>query len=289
MDLSGFSETISETYEGRTGLSLGVSKRLFLEQSAFQLVEVYETDSWGNVLLIDGIVMLSERDEFVYHEMLVHTALLAHPNPKRVLIIGGGDGGSAREVCKHPSVKSVDMVEIDETVVRASKAYLPHVGDFSNPKLNLIIDDGIAFLKNITKPYDVIIVDGSDPVGPAEGLFNRSFYEDCFRALSENGIVTAQVDSPWLSRFKTTGAPLFAIHRTLFKVSHPFLSFIPLYPTGMFAMAWASKDIAPVSDETMLRVQSRFSSGAFNLKYYNPEVHRSAFALPEFVREKVYG
>ncbi|MCC5914936.1 MAG: hypothetical protein JJU46_11215, partial [Balneolaceae bacterium] len=149
----------NEFYNEQTGLTIGLKKLLFSKESEFQTVEVYETDTWGNLMTIDGMVMLSERDEFVYHEMISHIAMFTHPNPKRVLIIGGGDGGTAREVLKHTSVEQVDMVEIDKTVVDASKLHLPGVGDFDNPKLNVLYEDGIAFVKNVKQPYDVIIID----------------------------------------------------------------------------------------------------------------------------------
>src|SRR6056297_1559877 len=136
----------NEFYNARTGLTIGLKKLLFSKQSQYQLVEVYETDTWGNLMTIDCMVMLSERDEFVYHEMLAHVGLFTHPNPERVLIIGGGDGGTAREVLRHDSVQHVDMVEIDEAVVRASKKFLPEVGDWDNPKLNVRFEDGLRFV-----------------------------------------------------------------------------------------------------------------------------------------------
>jgi spermidine synthase len=191
----------NEYYHERTGLTVGVKKLLFSRRSEYQLVEVYETDTWGNLMTIDGMVMLSERDEFVYQEMLSHVALFTHPSPRRVLMIGGGAGGTAREVMKHPSVGSVDMVEIDRTVVEASKEFLPGVGDFDNPKLNLIYADGISFVREVSDPYDAIIIDGSDPVGPAEGLFEKEFFGYCRDALAENGVLTAQTESPWVASY----------------------------------------------------------------------------------------
>lgn len=150
----------SEYYHAKTGLTVGVNRVLFSEKTPYQKVEVYETDTWGNMMTIDDMVMLSEKDEFVYHEMLSHVAMFAHPQPARVLIIGGGDGGTAREVLRHPTVEHVDMVEIDEAVIRAAKQFLPHVGDFNNPKLHVHIEDGISFVKNAKNLYDVIIIDG---------------------------------------------------------------------------------------------------------------------------------
>ena len=274
----------NEYYNEQTGLTIGLKKLLFSKQSEYQLVEVYETDTWGNLMTIDGMVMLSERDEFVYHEMLSHVAMFTHPEPKRVLIIGGGDGGTAREVLKHPSVESVEMVEIDKTVVDASKLHMPEVGDFDNPKLNVLYEDGIAFIKNVKKPYDVIIIDGSDPVGPAEGLFEKDFYQFCYDALADDGVLTTQTESPWVESYHPSMKKVFSALEDLFPVSKMYLSFIPLYPAGMWSMGFASKNQNPLSDRVTSRIESH--SGLLKtLKYYNKDVHTGSFALPNFVAD----
>lgn len=277
----------NEYYNGTTGLTVGVNRVLFHEKSPYQTVEVFETDTWGNMMTIDGIVMLSEKDEFVYHEMITHPALLTHPNPKRVLIIGGGDGGTAREVLKHKSIETVDLVEIDETVVRAAKLYLPQVGDFNNPKLNVRYEDGIAFIKNVTEPYDIIIIDGSDPIGPAEGLFQKQFYQDCWNALSENGILTAQSESPFVEKFNHGLVSIMNATRSIFKISKLYTAFIPLYHTGFWTMTFASKQIDPHSPEVLARVKSGLKSLESGLKYYNEDMHVGAFAIPNFVKRLI--
>lgn len=274
----------NEYYNERTGLTVGLKKLLFSEQSPYQLVEVYETDTWGNMMTIDGMVMLSEHDEFVYHEMLTHVPLFSHPDPVKVLIIGGGDGGSAREVLKHRTVEHVDMVEIDETVVRASKKYLPEVGDFSNPKLHVWHEDGIAFVKKAKASYDVIIIDGSDPVGPAEGLFGNSFFADCYQALKDNGILAAQSESPWVKHYHPSIRNINAILTSIFNTTKLYLAYIPLYPSGMWSMTYSSKGIDPLSSEVLQRVNDGLSDLG-SLKYYNEEIHKGSFALPEFVKE----
>ena len=276
----------NEYYNEQTGLTIGLKKLLFSKQSEYQLVEVYETDTWGNLMTIDGMVMLSERDEFVYHEMLSHVAMFTHPNPRRVLIIGGGDGGTAREVMKHLSVEQVDMVEIDKTVVDASREFLRDVGDFDNPKLNVLYEDGIAFIKNVTDPYDVIIIDGSDPVGPAEGLFEKDFYEMCHNALSDDGVLTAQTESPWVESYHPSMKKVFHAIDDLFPVSKMYLSFIPLYPAGMWSMACASKSDHPLSDDVYGRITDGIES-VKPLKYYNADLHRGSFALPNFVSDLI--
>ncbi|MCC5925262.1 MAG: polyamine aminopropyltransferase [Bacteroidetes bacterium] len=274
-----------EYYNGTTGLSVGVNKVLFSEQTPFQKVEVYETDTWGNLMTIDGMVMLSEKDEFVYHEMIAHVACFSHPNPKRVLIIGGGDGGTAREVLKHTSVEHVDMVEIDEAVVRASKQFMPGVGDFDNPKLHVLYENGLTFVDHVPLKYDVIIIDGSDPVGPAVDLFKQEFYDKCRDALNDNGVLTGQTESPWVSSYHESIQSVFRAVDNAFEFSRMYLAFIPLYPTGMWSMAFASKGIDPLSDEVLNRVTSGLNQFGDTLKYYNADMHRAAFALPGFVKE----
>lgn len=273
-----------EFYHGKTGLTVGIRRILFSRQSDYQRVEVFETDTWGNLLTIDGMVMLSEKDEFVYHEMLSHPALFVHPAPRRVLIIGGGDGGTAREVMKHPTVEQVDLVEIDKVVIDASREYLPQVGDFENPKLRVLCEDGIAFVKNVTDPYDVIIVDGSDPVGPAEGLFSRSFYEDCRKALVDNGVLAAQTESPWVESYHKGVRDTWQTLKGLFRHTEMYLSYIPLYPGGMWSMMIASKGDGPL-DESVLKRVKEGGARLEGLRYYNSAVHQGAFALPGFVRE----
>ncbi|WP_083902096.1 polyamine aminopropyltransferase [Balneola vulgaris] len=275
----------NEYYKGKTGLTVGVKKVLFSEQTPYQKVEVFETDAWGNLMTIDGMVMLSEKDEFVYHEMLSHVGMFAHPNPEKVLIIGGGDGGTAREVLRHPSVKVVDMVEIDEAVVRASKEFLPAVGAWDDPRLTVHFEDGIAFVKAATNEYDVIIIDGSDPVGPAEGLFEKDFFEFCFNALTENGVITGQTESPWVKEYYPSMKKVFNALTEVFDESSMYLGYIPLYPAGMWSFAYASKGIRANDSEVLARVEQGLETFGNSLKYYNKDVHSASFALPNFVAE----
>ncbi len=277
--------TYNEYYNERTGLTVGVNKLLFSEETPYQTVEVYETDTWGNLMTIDGMVMLSEKDEFVYHEMLAHVGMFSHPNPERVLIVGGGDGGTAREVMRHSSVDQVDMIEIDEAVVRASKEHLPDVGDWDNPKLNVLFQDGIQFVKNIDELYDVIIIDGSDPVGPAEGLFEGEFMQACYDGLSEDGVLTAQTESPWVEDYHKSMNKVFKALENIYYRSMMYLAYIPLYPAGMWSFSFASKGIDPLSDETLGRVKNGLKEFDAEMKYYNPDVHKGCFALPNFVAD----
>ncbi|MEX1062122.1 MAG: polyamine aminopropyltransferase [Balneolaceae bacterium] len=275
-----------EYYSGRTGLSVGVKRLLFARQSDYQLVEVFETDTWGNLLTVDGLVMLSEKDEFVYHEMISHVGTFTHPSPGRVLIIGGGDGGTAREVMKHPAVKTVDMVEIDKTVVTASKQFLPRVGDFGNPKLNVIYEDGISFVRQASQSYDLIIVDGSDPVGPAEGLFEAEFLSCCDRILDDHGVLVTQTESPWVASHHPAIKKVYRTLNRLFRHAEMYLCHIPLYPAGMWSMMIASKGNNPLEAEVLARAD-RGIGNIPELRYYNGDVHRAAFALPGFVKDIV--
>lgn len=275
----------NEFYHKRTGLTVGVNKKLFTEQTRYQRVEVYETDTWGNLMAIDGMVMLSEKDEFVYHEMLSHVAMFTHPEPERVLIIGGGDGGTAREILRHNSVKEVDLVEIDEVVVRASKEFLPGVGDWNNPKLNVLFEDGIQFVGEVKSCYDVIIIDGSDPAGPAEGLFEKEFIQDCYNALAEDGVLAAQTESPWVASYHKSMGKVFTALNSIYAVSRMYLAYIPLYPTGMWSFCFASKGVNPLSPETIKQVEMGLGSFGKDLKYYNKEIHIGCFSLPNFVKK----
>ncbi len=275
----------NEFYHRNTGLTIGIENTLFSERSSFQLTEIYQTDTWGKLLVIDGMVMLSEQDEFVYHEMLAHVPLNAHPNPEQVLIIGGGDGGTAREVLKHPSVKHVDLVEIDETVIRACREHMPEVGDWENPRLNVKVANGIDHIKQSENQYDVILVDGSDPVGPAVDLFRKEFYSYCHQALKADGVMATQCESPWVDSYHPHMKEVSDAMKELFLVHRPYLASIPLYPAGLWCFMLGSKSEDPCSDESLERARINTTDTGWSLRYYNPDIHRSAFSLPNFVRE----
>ena len=259
---------------------------LFKRKSPYQRVEVYDTHAYGKMLSVDNIVMTTEKDEFIYHEMISHVPMLTHPDVKRVLVIGGGDGGSIREVLRHDHVEEVVMVEIDEEVINASKAHLPQLSQaFDHPRLKLKIGDGIEFVKNAADAqFDLILVDGSDPVGPAEGLFTEEFYRNTRRLLTENGLLVVQSESPQFN------VPTFrAIFRVLEKLygkgkAHPYLFFVPTYPTGMWSFTCASKGkLHPVEDYDEARARAFVAQHP--MRYYNPGIHYGAFSLPNFVSE----
>ena len=258
---------------------------LFKEVSPYQLVRVLESPIHGKFLALNNMVMCTERDEFHYHEMIVHPVMQVHGKAKSILVIGGGDGGTVRELFKYP-VDKVTMVEIDDAVVRATKLHLPTLScEFGNPKLDLRIEDGIEFVKTSKKnSYDIIIVDGSDPVGPAEGLFTAEFYANCKNALRTNGLLVTQGESPLFH--EKAFAELNQCLKGIFgkEQTHTLLFFAPTYPTGMWSHQIAVKGNAnPATDFD--EANARAFTKEFKLRYYNEHVHKAAFQLPGFVQE----
>lgn len=259
--------------------------RLYRKKSKYQTVEVLETHAYGKMLIIDNIIMTTEKDEFIYHEMISHVALLSNPGIKKVLVIGGGDGGTIREVLRHEHLEQVTMVEIDENVIEASKLHLPSIASaFSHPKLQLLIYDGIKYLADCpAETFDMIIVDGSDPLGPAEGLFTQEFYTSAYRCLTANGVLTLQSEGPYFS----TDVFINLDHclKDIFGQNqvHCYLAYIPTYPTGMWSFHYASKSSSVHPIEGLDDERAQAFAEAQELKYYNAGVHRAAFALPNFV------
>jgi spermidine synthase len=260
----------------RTGFRL--KRRLFKGRSPFQTVEVVDTKGHGRLLLIDGMTMVSERDEFVYHEMIAHVPLFLHPRPRRVLVIGGGDGGTVREVLRHKSVERCVLVEIDALVVEASRRFLPGVaGRLSDRRAVVRIEDGVKFVRETSERFDVVIVDSTEPFGPAKELFGSGFYRDVKRVLTADGIVVSQAGSPFYE-LKTI-VNLARILRPIFPVTDAYLFTNLTYPGGLWAFSFASKGLRPIGDFRPARVKA----AGLPLRWYNAAVHAGAFALPSFV------
>ena len=265
-----------------TGSSIGfrITRKLDEVQSPFQKIEIYESTDWGNLMLIDGAMMLTARDNFFYHEMMSHPALFTHPNPRNVVIIGGGDCGTLREVLRHPGVAAAVQCDIDEQVTRMSEQYFPELCESNgDPRARLLFDDGIAYMANCEPgSVDVVIVDSTDPVGPAEGLFNRAFYASCFRALREDGILVQQSESPLalLALIREMRAEMGKAGFTRFKTL-PFPQ--PCYPTGWWSCTLARKAGGFEFREADAR------AAALGTRYYSADVHRGALATPPFVAE----
>ncbi|MEM7726017.1 MAG: polyamine aminopropyltransferase [Cyanobacteria bacterium P01_A01_bin.45] len=275
---------------GKFAISIRIKgDRLFHEVSPYQTVEVFDTHDRGKMLTIDRMVMCTEADEAAYHEMIVHVPMLTHSEIKNVLVIGAGDGGTIRELVKHPGVEQITMVEIDEVVVRASKQFLPTISSaLEHPKLNLLIDDGIKFVENAAdNSYDLVIIDSSDPVGPSEGLFTQSFYQDVYRCLRPGGLVTVQSESPIFHQ--KTFVDLNKCLKQIFGVEsvHCYLIFIPMYPTGMWSLTYCSKQGAHPLEDLNREKAAEFVK-KHELRYYNTKIHQAAFTLPEFIKKMLY-
>lgn len=270
----------TEKHTDSTGITMKVKETLFTDKSEFQELAILDTVEYGKVMLLDGLVMLTEKDEFVYHEMLTHPSLYAHPYPEKVLIIGGGDGGTLREVLKHKSVKKVVMAEIDGMVVEASKKYFPTVSsEFDNPRAEVLITDGIRYVKETTEKFDVILIDSTDPIGPAEGLFNFAFYQNCYNILTENGIITTQSETPFIDKFSKVIPEIQEAFAKLFPITKLYLASIPTYPAGLWTFSVGSKIVDPENDFQ----RERYIDDNLALSYYNDKLHKGAFALPNFV------
>ena len=278
------SERFTETLHDDYAQSLGVTKVLYDNNSSLQHIQVFENDRFGRVLTLDGVVQTTQGDEFIYHEMLTHVPILAHGDARRVLIIGGGDGGMAREVLRHKSVENVTMVEIDEGVVAFSKTYLPSLsnGAFDDPRLDLVIADGADFMATSTDEFDVIIIDSTDPVGPGEVLFTDSFYGHAKRRLATDGVLVTQNGVPFMQPSELTGT--MRAFQQLFADWGCYIASIPTYAGGPMAFGWGS-DSRKARDVDVAVLTKRLETAGLDLGYYTPSVHKAAFSLPRYIEK----
>ncbi|MDQ2961673.1 MAG: polyamine aminopropyltransferase [Pseudomonadota bacterium] len=277
---------LTEYLTADTGFFVRSAREFERFQSPFQAVEVHDTLPFGTLFRLDGHFMTSEKDEFFYHENLVHTAAIAHPAPEKALIIGGGDGGSAEELLKYPSMKSVTLVEIDLAVIDVARKYFGavHRGALSDPRLAIKVEDGLAFVRSTTETFDLIVLDLTDPGGPSEPLYTADFYRACAARLNPTGALTLHIASPVAhpERIRTGLANL----RAAFAIVTPYLVCVPLYG-GLWMMASASATLNPAY-LTPLDVDRRIGQRKIgDLQYYNGGMHRAGFALPNFVRDLV--
>lgn len=258
-------------------LSFRVKESLWVEQTPYQRLAILDTIQYGRMLVLDGAIQTTEVDEHIYHEMLTHVPLLIHPRPRRVLVVGGGDGGTVRETLKHPEVELVELVEIDERVIAAAKRFLPTIScALEDPRARVIVGDGVAHVASAQGAYDVILVDSTDPVGPAIALFEEPFFASLHRALKPDGLFAAQTKAPYLD-----GALIGQIYQWVakrFPVTSLYTAAVPTYPTGLWSFMLGSKRHPhDRPDETRAK--------ALETKYYTPQIHRAAFALPRAVEE----
>ncbi|MGG1556728.1 polyamine aminopropyltransferase [Geobacillus thermoleovorans] len=261
------------------GITARIIRTLHTEQTPFQKLDMVETAEFGNMLILDGMVMTTQKDEFVYHEMVAHVPLFTHPKPENVLVVGGGDGGVIREVLKHPSVKKATLVEIDGKVIEYSKKYLPEIaGKLDDPRVEVKVDDGFMHIAQSENEYDVIMVDSTEPVGPAVNLFTKGFYAGIANALKEDGIFVAQTDNPWFKADLIRN--VYRDVKEIFPITRLYTANIPTYPSGLWTFTLGSKKYDPlaVSDD-------RFHD--IDTKYYTKELHKACFVLPKFVADLV--
>lgn len=263
------------------GIAIKVKKVLFSGQSPFQKVEIIDTDSTlGKILTLDDLMMTTEGDEYFYHEMISHIPMMNHKCPKSVLVIGGGDGGTVREVLKHSTVERVVLCEIDGMVIDACKKYLPTIaGKLEDPRVKVLVEDAIEYIKKKENEFDIVLIDSTDPMGPGEGLFTEEFYTNVKKSLKKGGIVSAQSESPVVNKEEIK--KMYALLKKVFPITSTFTSPIPTYPGGYWAWAFCSEEVQPLSyiDE------KRCEEVTKTCKIYNKEYHLARFALPNFLKE----
>lgn len=267
--------------EGGSALSLRGGNKVFDEQSPFQRVAVYDTDHYGKLMMIDGFTMLSTLDNFLYHEMMSHPVLFSHPAPRRVAIIGGGDCGTLHEVLKHPEVELVTQIDIDETVTRAARLHFPELCEHNeDPRAQLLFIDGIQWMKDAqAASLDVIIVDSTDPIGPGEVLFTPAFYAACFNALDRGGLIVQQSESP-LIHMQILERMYRSMRQTGFMDAQTLFFPQPVYPTGWWTATIGARDTRIGTFR-----ENDVAARRFETQYYNTDIHRAAFAQPEFFRK----
>ena len=272
----------TEKHTDNVNFSIKVDRQLYSSQSEFQRIDIFDSLEFGRLLTLDGYVMLTEKDEFMYHEMIVHVPMCVHPDARRILVIRGGDGGTVRELTRYPTVEHIDLVEIDEEVVTACKKYLPQTASqLDDPRVHAYYEDGLKFIRHHEDEYDVILVDSTDPFGPGEGLFTREFYGNCFRALKADGIMVNQHESPF---YKEDAYAMQRAHKRIvesFPLARVYQSHIPTYPSGHWLFGFASKKYHPVKDADF----AKWNQLGFKTRYYNTKLHAASFALPNYVEE----
>ncbi len=272
----------TEQHTDDVRFSIHIKEQLYSGKSYYQQIEVFDSYEFGRVLVLDGYIMLTEKDEYIYHEMMVHVPMACNPNIRRVLVIGAGDGGTVRELCRYDSITQIDMVEIDEQVVKVCKEYLPQTAcRLEDPRVHIYYEDGLKFVRRVEDTYDLIIVDSTDPFGPGEGLFTKEFYGNCFTALREHGILTNQHESTYYDSYTSMVSRTHRRMRSVFPVAMVYQAHIPTYPSGHWLFGFASKNIHPVYDFK----PEIWEQLGLETKYYNTQLHTGCFALPNTVRE----
>lgn len=271
----------TEKHTDTVNFSIKVKEHFYTATSPFQQIDFFKSEEFGTFFTLDGLMMVNEKDEFVYHDMITHVAMATNPSIKRVLVIGGGDGGTVRELTRYAHIEKIDMVEIDEMVVRASQKYLPITASkLEDPRVTLYFEDGLKFIEGKENVYDLILVDSTDPIGPGEGLFSEAFYNDCFKALSEDGILVNQHESPYYPSYAHEMKRSHSKIKKIFPISRVYQFHMPTYPSGHWLFGFASKKLDPIADFQ----KETWENFGIDTKYYNTDLHTGCFALPTFVK-----
>lgn len=272
----------SEMHTKNLKFSVKVKEQLYSKKSFYQLIEVFDTEEFGKMLVLDECVMITEKDEFMYHEMITHIPMAVNPNIKNVLIIGGGDGGAARELLRYNSIEHIDLVEIDSEVVEVCQKFIPQTASMlDDARVTIYYEDGLAYVRKTKKVYDLIIVDSTDPFGPGEGLFTREFYGNCYKALSECGILINQHESAFYDEYANAFAKTHNKISKVFNETHVYGFQMPTYPSGIWYFGFASKKFHPINDFK----EDYWKSLNLRTRYYNTDIHRASFVLPNYVKE----
>jgi spermidine synthase len=275
-----FSEKSTETCE----FKIKVKAQIYSEETPFQKIAFFESYDFGRFFTLDGLMMVNEKDEFIYHDMIVHVPLAVNPEIKRVMVIGGGDGGTIRELTRYKHIEHIDFVEIDERVVQLCKEYLPQTAcKVDDPRVHHHYVDGIKFVKENKDYYDLILVDSTDPIGPGEGLFTREFYTDCYNALNDKGILINQHESPYYPNYAKEMIKAHSKLKAIFPVCRVYQFHMPTYASGHWLFGFASKELDPLRDHK----PEIWEAFGLKTKYYNTELHRGCFALPTYVIEQL--
>jgi len=276
----------TEYYSNNARFSIKVDRQIASVQSDFQRIDVFDSYAFGRVLVLDGCIMLTEKDEFIYHEMMTHVPMAVNPEIRDILVIGAGDGGVVRELARYDSIRRIDMVEIDKLVVDICRKYLPQTAcKLDDPRVSIYYEDGLKFVRRKHNEYDLIIVDSTDPFGPGEGLFTKEFYGNCFKALKEDGILVNQHENPF---YPDDAAAVRRIHKQIvlsFPLSRLYQAHIPTYPSGHWLFGFSSKKYHPVQHLNA----DRWNALNIKTRYYNTNLHKAAFALPTYVEELIKG
>lgn len=272
----------TEQHTDNVRFSIKVDKPLYTGQSEFQRIDVFKSNEFGTFFTLDGLMMVTEKDEFIYHDMIVHVPMATNPKIKNVLVIGGGDGGTVRELTRYTSIANIDMVEIDKMVVEVCREYLPQTAcKLDDPRVQLHFEDGLKFVRNKENTYDLIIVDSTDPFGPGEGLFTKEFYGNCYKALKEDGILVNQHESPYYEEYAKNMQRAHKRILEIFPVCRVYQAHIPTYPSGHWLFGFASKTYDPLTDLD----EQAWNNLKLATKYYNTEIHKGSFALPNYVKQ----